>query len=102
MDNLPERVRIRGSHGGERASGRRRGHRRHDPKRRLETWRKGQRPEVGQKGTPGQWGHEENQAPTDQHSGGGVKVFRIRLESEGATKDPLTYPFKNSHQNLLD
>ena len=30
------------------------------------------------------------------------KVFRIGLESEGAAKDPLTYPFKNSHQNLLD
>ena len=25
-----------------------------------------------------------------------VKVFRIWLESEGADKDPLTYPFKNS------
>ena len=31
-----------------------------------------------------------------------IKVFRIGLESEGAAKDPLTYPFKNSHQNLLD
>ena len=24
------------------------------------------------------------------------------LESEGTAKDPLTYPFKNSHQDLLD
>ena len=31
-----------------------------------------------------------------------VKVFRIGLESEGAAKDKLTYPFKNSHINLLD
>ena len=31
-----------------------------------------------------------------------IKVFRIGLESEGAAKDSLTYPFKNSHQNLLD
>ena len=31
-----------------------------------------------------------------------VKVFRIGLESEGAAKDMLTYPFKTSHQNLLD
>ena len=31
-----------------------------------------------------------------------VKVFRIGLESKGAAKDPLTYPFKDSHQNLLD
>ena len=31
-----------------------------------------------------------------------VKVFRIGLECEGAAKDPLTYPFKNSYQNLLD
>ena len=30
------------------------------------------------------------------------KVFRIGLESEGAAKDPLTYLFKNSYQNLLD
>ena len=29
------------------------------------------------------------------------RVFR-GLEGEGAAKDPLTYPFKNSHQNLLD
>ena len=33
---------------------------------------------------------------------GKIKVFRIGLESEGAAKDSLTYPFKNSHQNLLD
>ena len=34
-----------------------------------------------------------------------IKVFGIGLEtveSESAAKDSLTYPFKNSHQNLLD
>ena len=67
-----------------------------------ETWRQGQHPEVCEKGTPGQWGHEKSQGPMEQHSAEKVKVFRIGLESEGAAKDPLTYPFKNSHQNLLD
>ena len=69
-----------------------------------ETWRKGQRPEVGQsqKGTPGPWGHEENQGPTEQYSVEKIQGIRIGLESEGATKDPVTPPLKNSHQNLLD
>ena len=31
-----------------------------------------------------------------------LKVFRIAQESEGEAKGPLTYPYKNSHQNLLD
>ena len=40
--------------------------------------------------------------PRNSTAAENVKVFRIGLESEGAAKDPLTYPFKNSHQNLLD
>ena len=32
------------------------------------TCRRGQRPEAGQKRTPGHWGHEENQGPREQHS----------------------------------
>ena len=46
-------------------------------------------------------GHQKNQGPTEQHSGGKM-VFRIGLESEGAANDSHTYPIKNSHQSLLD
>ena len=35
-----------------------------------EIMRQGKHSEVGQKGTPGQWGHEKRQGPTEQHSGG--------------------------------
>ena len=57
-------------------------------------------------GTPGRWGHGENQDPVTQNSIAEekFKVFRIglALEGEGATKHPLTNAFGKSHQNLLD
>ena len=33
---------------------------------------------VGKKGNPGQWGHEENQGPTEQHSGGKIQGIQHR------------------------
>ena len=47
-------------------------------------------------------GMEKVRDPRNSTAAEKVKVFRIGLESEGAAQDPLTYPFKNSHQNLLD
>ena len=66
------------------------------------TRRQVQLPEVGQNGNPGQWGNEKARNPLNSTAAEKVKVFRIGLESQGATKDPLTCPFKNCHQNLLD
>ena len=67
-----------------------------------ETWRKGLHPEVGQKGIPGQWGHEKSQGPTKQHSCGKIQGIEDKTGPTGERRCQFTYPFKNSHQNLLD
>ena len=67
-----------------------------------ETGRQGQHPEAGQRGPLGNGGMKKVRDPRNSTAAEKVKVFRIGLECEGAAKDPLTYPFKNSYQNLLD
>ena len=93
----------RGSPQGMRTRGRRtpRGHRGHGPMRpagRANTRRWARR------GPLVDGGMKKVRGPRNSTAAEKVKVFRIGLECEGAlaAQDPLTYPFKISHQDLLD
>ena len=89
----------RGLPRGMRARGRRRGHRGHGPrgpsgKAKFRRW--------ARRGLLVNGDLNKVRDPRNSTAAEKVKVSRIGLQSEGAAKDPLTYPFKSSHQNLLD
>ena len=81
---------ARGSGRGHRSHGRRR------PKGRANI------PRWARRGPLVNGGMKKVRDPRNSTAAEKVKVSRIGLESEGAAKDPLTYPFKMSRQTLLD